>query len=131
VLDQVFGVENFQSEIIWSYKRWSNSKKGLLNNHQTIFFYSKTKEFKFNQKYDDYSASTNIDQIVQLRERDTRNKAVYKKNDDGTPVLCATKKGVPMGDVWDIPYLNPKAKERVSYPTQKPILLLERIIEQH
>ena len=33
-----------------------------------------------------------------------------------------------MGDVWDIPYLNPKAKERVGYPTQKPILLLERII---
>jgi site-specific DNA-methyltransferase (adenine-specific) len=25
--------------------------------------------------------------------------------------------------------LNPKAKERVGYPTQKPILLLERIIE--
>ena len=30
---------------------------------------------------------------------------------------------------WDIPYLNPKAKERVGYPTQKPIILLERIIE--
>ncbi len=33
-----------------------------------------------------------------------------------------------MSDVWQIPYLNPKAKERVGYPTQKPILLLERII---
>lgn len=29
-LDKVFGGENFQSEIIWSYRRWSNSKKGLL-----------------------------------------------------------------------------------------------------
>jgi hypothetical protein len=28
----------------------------------------------------------------------------------------------------DIPLLNPKAKERAGYPTQKPILLLERII---
>jgi site-specific DNA-methyltransferase (adenine-specific) len=35
---------------------------------------------------------------------------------------------VPLSDVWDIPYLNPKAKERVGYPTQKPLLLLERII---
>ena len=35
---------------------------------------------------------------------------------------------MPLGDVWDIPYLNPKARERVGYPTQKPILLLERII---
>ncbi|MGB0453192.1 MAG: DNA-methyltransferase, partial [Bacteriovoracaceae bacterium] len=36
---------------------------------------------------------------------------------------------VPLSDVWEIPYLNPKAKERVGYPTQKPILLLEKIIE--
>jgi len=127
-LDSVFGNNNFQSEIIWAYRRWSNAKKGLLNNHQTIFFYSKSKNFKFNDTYDEYSPATNIDQIVQIRERDSRNKAVYKKNDDGTPLLCEEKKGVPMGDVWDIPYLNPKARERVGYPTQKPILLLERII---
>lgn len=38
------------------------------------------------------------------------------------------KNGVPLNDVWEIPYLNPKAKERVGYPTQKPLLLLERII---
>ena len=37
-LDEIFGVTNFQSEIVWSYKRWSNSKKGLLNNHQINFF---------------------------------------------------------------------------------------------
>lgn len=34
-----------------------------------------------------------------------------------------------MSDVWEIPFLNPKAKERVGYPTQKPIELLDRIIE--
>lgn len=39
------------------------------------------------------------------------------------------KKGVPLSDVWEIPFLNPKAKERVGYPTQKPIELLERIIK--
>ena len=38
------------------------------------------------------------------------------------------KKGVPLSDVWDIPFLNPKAKERTGYPTQKPILLLEQIV---
>ena len=39
ILDQVFGSENFQSEIIWTYKRWSNSSKSLLPAHQTIYFY--------------------------------------------------------------------------------------------
>ncbi|ETI88104.1 MAG: Adenine-specific DNA methylase [Clostridium butyricum DORA_1] len=128
-LDNVFGVDNFQSEIIWTYKRWSNSKKGLLNNHQNIYFYSKTKDFKFNTIYMDYSETTNIDQILQDRVRNEHGKSEYKKDANGDVVLGKAKKGVPMSDIWEIPYLNPKAAERVGYPTQKPILLLERIID--
>ena len=33
-----------------------------------------------------------------------------------------------MRDVWEISYLNANAKERVGYPTQKPLALLDRII---
>lgn len=127
ILDEVFGTENFQSEIIWSYKRWSNSKKGLLNSHQTILFYTKTSNYKFNTFYTDYSSTTNIDQIFQKRVRNEHGKTVYSQNEGGVEILT-DKKGVPLGDVWEIPYLNPKAKERVGYPTQKPILLLEKII---
>lgn len=37
--------------------------------------------------------------------------------------------GVPMGDIWDdIPPINSQAQERLGYPTQKPLTLLERII---
>jgi site-specific DNA-methyltransferase (adenine-specific) len=129
ILDRVFGSENFQSEIIWSYKRWSNSKKGLLSAHQNIYFYSKTKDFKFNKIYTAYSETTNIDQILQKRTRDKDNKSIYDRDENGNIKHADKKKGVPLNDVWDIPYLNPKAKERVGYPTQKPLLLLERIIE--
>lgn len=128
-LDKVFGECSFQSEIVWSYKRWSNSKKGLLNNHQIIFFYSKTADFKFNTMYTDYSETTNVDQILQDRVRDENGKSKYKTDDNGVVVMGQAKKGVPLSDVWEIPYLNPKAKERVGYPTQKPIILLEQIIK--
>ncbi len=128
-LDEVFGMNNFQSEIIWNYKRWSNSKKGLLNSHQVIYFYSKSSKFKFNQLYTDYSPTTNIDQILQERQRDKNGKSVYKKDEKGNMVFAKEKKGVPLSDVWDIPYLNPKAKERVGYPTQKPVSLLQQIIK--
>ena len=128
-LDEVFGVENFQSEIIWSYKRWSNARKGLLNAHQVIFFYSKTKKFKFNRIYTDYSPTTNLDQIFQKRVRDENGKTKYKTSEDGDIELLEEKKGVPLSDVWEIPYLNPKANERVGYPTQKPLLLIERVIK--
>lgn len=128
-LDEVFGMDKFQSEIIWAYKRWSNSKMGLLNNHQTIYFYSKTNKFKFNKIYTDYSATTNIDQILQDRVRNKNAKSAYKLDKDGKPIIGKEKKGVPLSDVWNIPFLNPKAKERTGYPTQKPILLLEQILK--
>lgn len=129
VLDDIFKQDNFQSEIIWYYKRWSNSRKGLLPSHQSIFFYSKSEEFTFNRIYQDYSESTNIDQILQLRKRDLHGKSVYATDQDGNIIPSGPKKGVPLGDVWEIPYLNPKAKERTGYPTQKPLLLLEQILK--
>jgi site-specific DNA-methyltransferase (adenine-specific) len=128
LLDDIFGQGQLRSEIIWFYKRWSNAKKGLLPSHQTIYFYTKSDHFKFNRIYNAYSESTNIDQILQKRTRDEHGKAVYARDQEGGIILDDEKRGVPLSDVWEIPYLNPKAKERVGYPTQKPILLLERII---
>ncbi|MDO8585459.1 MAG: site-specific DNA-methyltransferase [Armatimonadota bacterium] len=129
LLDDVFGADMFQSEIIWYYRRWSNSRKGLLPSHQTIYWFSKTRHFKYNPQFTEYSPSTNVDQILQKRCRDQHNKAVYATDGHGSVIVSAEKKGVPLGDVWDIPFLNPKANERVGYPTQKPILLLDRIIQ--
>ena len=129
LMDEIFGDRNFINEIIWTYRRWSNSKKGLLNAHQTILYYSKTDAYKFNTIYTEYSPTTNIDQILQDRVRNEHGKTVYKKDEKRNTILSHEKKGVPLSDVWDIPYLNPKAKERVGYPTQKPIELLERIIK--
>ncbi len=128
VLDEIFRLDNFQSEIIWTFRRWSNSKKGLMPSHQTILFYSRSEAFKFNTVTTSYSESTNIDQILQKRVRDERGKAIYARDHAGEPVTNGAKRGVPLGDVWEIPYLNPKARERVGYPTQKPVLLMERII---
>jgi site-specific DNA-methyltransferase (adenine-specific) len=40
------------------------------------------------------------------------------------------QRGISLGDVWtDIPPLNSQAQERLGYPTQKPLALLERIIK--
>ncbi|MBL8798478.1 MAG: site-specific DNA-methyltransferase, partial [Planctomycetia bacterium] len=128
LLDEVFGSKNFRSEIIWHYRRWSNSHRGLLPAHQTILYYTKSDDYTFNELLTDYSPATNVDQILQRRSRDAFNKSVYDRDDDGRVVPNGNKRGVPLSDVWDIPFLNPKAKERTGYPTQKPLLLLERII---
>ena len=127
-LDRVFGAEYFRSEIIWTYRRWSNGQRALLPAHQTLYLYGKSARFVFNPIYCDYSPATNVDQILQRRARDASGKATYARDAGGAVIHGDEKKGVPLGDVWDIPYLNPKARERVGYPTQKPVLLLERVI---
>ncbi len=62
---------------------------------------------------------------------------VYDKNNPKVKEMIASGKyqvhyadmeGKPISDVWDIPFINPQAKERTGYPTQKPEKLLERII---
>lgn len=57
----------------------------------------------------------------------------FPKKDDGTPRLkyyLDQNKGVPISDFWDdIDLINSMGNESLGYPTQKPISLLERIIE--
>jgi site-specific DNA-methyltransferase (adenine-specific) len=128
LLDEVFGAEHFRAEIIWHYRRWSHAGRGLLPAHQTILYYTKSEEYVFNGLWTEYSPATNVEQTLQRRVRDGSNKSVYERDADGNVIPNGAKRGVPLGDVWDIPFLNPKAKERTGYPTQKPLMLLERII---
>lgn len=129
LLDSVFGPANFRNEIIWSYRRWTNSTDFLQRSHQSIYFYAKSKVTKINQLTEPYSPTTNLDQIWQKRTRSEDGKSITKKDSKGDyEPLNIAKSGVPLRDVWDIPYLNPTAKERVGYPTQKPVELLERIV---
>ena len=129
LLDRMFGQDNFRSEVIWHYRRWSNSQRSLLPAHQTLYLYSKSAEYVFNPEYVEYSPSTNVDQILQRRKRNAHGKSTYDRDESGKTITGDSKRGVPLSDVWDIPYLNPKAKERTGYPTQKPVLLLERIVK--
>jgi site-specific DNA-methyltransferase (adenine-specific) len=50
----------------------------------------------------------------------------------GTPTLIQyadEMPGVPLQNIWtDIPPVNPQAAERLGYPTQKPVALMERIV---
>lgn len=68
--------------------------------------------------------------IERMREYEAQGKLRYTRT--GTPTLLQyadDMKGVPLQNIWtDIPPVNPQAKERLGYPTQKPIALLKRIV---
>ena len=69
--------------------------------------------------------------LTTMQEYHKSGKLYYTRN--GTARLkqfLDDMPGAPVQDVWiDIPPINSQAKERVGYPTQKPVALLNRIIE--
>jgi site-specific DNA-methyltransferase (adenine-specific) len=67
-----------------------------------------------------------------LQALDEAGRIYWPGKDGGTPRLkwfVSDLDGARLGDVWtDIPPISAQAKERLGYPTQKPLALLERII---
>ena len=48
ILDDIFGEKNFLNEIIWTYNRWTTKSKTFQKIHDNIFWYSKSRNYKFN-----------------------------------------------------------------------------------
>lgn len=141
LLDGVFGRDNFQNEIVWGYRKWTNAATNFQSNHDTIFYYAKSKGSHTFNKLFDYDAPQ---KVIYRRGWDTcvveggirqlivydRNKAQSKITDGNYDriVYREEQTKVALPDHWNIPILNSQAKERTGYPTQKPVALAERII---
>lgn len=121
IMDEVFGPNNFVNEIIWAYRTASGGKKEFNKQHDNILMYQKTSDRIFNeQKEKSYTkAKGRKAGIVNYGAANTE----FFEDDDGVYRWSS------MRDVWDIPYINSQALERLGYPTQKPEALISRIIE--
>ncbi len=132
LMDEVFGTECFQREIIWDTQVLSGYKTMVDNwirGHDTILFYTKkAKGFMFNKQKMPHRKEY-LDRFDKIDENgrkyfDGRGKNRYLDE--------AIANGKPVGDVWyDIMSFQqiPTAKERVEFSTQKPEALLRRIIQ--
>jgi site-specific DNA-methyltransferase (adenine-specific) len=154
LLDTIFGPENFKNEIVW--KRMTPSgfkgKTSIGRGHDVILNYSKSADFLFVPQFVSYSEQYLAERFNKIDDHGRR----FKDEKIGTATSQATIdrlkaegkiyytstgklrikhyfdeiKGVPLDDVWsDIPPINSQAAERLGYPTQKPEVLLERIIQ--
>jgi site-specific DNA-methyltransferase (adenine-specific) len=176
VLDAIFGVRNFRSEIIWKRTSAHNDAKrnfGFITD--SIFYYSKSDKFTFNQQFGEYKAEylesfyRHVDSngrryrlsdlrspsprpnltydykgykphpngwavsLEKMKRLDAEGRLEIPKSKDGRISLrryLDEQKGMTIGNLWDdIQPISAQAKERLGYPTQKPEILLERIIK--
>ena len=121
LMDAVFGVGNFRNEIVWSYRRWPSKQQNFQRMHDVILRYAMSQKVTFHVGYEPPSASY-------LKR--FKGKTQVLDPESGTRKLVVDKptQGMPFRDVWDISILAGSSKERLGYPTQKPLALLERII---
>jgi len=110
MLDQVFGRESFQNEIIWAYDYGARAKKRWPAKHDTLLWYTRDPErYTFNLE-----ASDRIPYMA--------------------PELVGAEKaarGKTPTDVWWHTIVSPTGKEKTGYATQKPLGILERIVRVH
>jgi site-specific DNA-methyltransferase (adenine-specific) len=70
--------------------------------------------------------------LKRMEQLDAEGRLRFPKDPDGRIEMkryLDERKGMPAGNVWDdIDPVNSQAAERLGYPTQKPLPLLERII---
>ena len=123
-----FGKQHFQNEIIWCYERGSRRKSQYGRKHDVILFYSKTKNYVFDsdavrveRRKTHMKVETDLEGRTWQVKKDAKSGKVYRYSTD-VGVLCP--------DWWiGIQQLNRNEKERLGYPTQKPLALLDRIIK--
>lgn len=110
LLDQVFGRRSFMNEIIWAYDYGGRAKKRWSAKHDTLFWYA-------------------IDPRAYTFNFDAMDRIPYM-----APGLVGPEKaarGKTPTDVWWHTIVPTNGKERTGYPTQKPLGILNRILQVH
>ncbi|MBA7711991.1 hypothetical protein ES703_120959 [subsurface metagenome] len=147
MMDEVFGYENYQNEIVWCYREAINSKKRWNRKHDVILFYSKTNNFVFNYKEVlETHLETTIKKFKHIDEkgkkyrlmgRGLKDSPITSQSDvpiewEKTHPELVYRHYLPEGklpvDYWLIDIINQAATERLAFDTQKPEALLKRVI---
>jgi DNA modification methylase len=138
-LDKIFGSpKNFINEIIWHYTcGGGKSLKSFKKRHDTILWYAKNKNNYYfcdndiRLPYTPHKQNSSGKNYGGTMGRDENDREYVEKWGTGKKKKYRyyLDEGKMPEDVWtDIQSIQSAAKERLGYPTQKPIKLLQRII---
>jgi site-specific DNA-methyltransferase (adenine-specific) len=109
VMDAVFGASGFRNEVAWCYTGPTAPRHWFPRKHDTVLFYA-----------------------MRTRQPFFRDAVRVPSKWNGlggfsAPDVERVNRGKVPEDWWPMTF-GPNTKERIGYPTQKPLALLERII---
>ncbi len=127
VMDTIFGKENFRNEVVWRYKKYQKAQmRYFTRNSDRLLFYvaSSAADGCFSPVFEKLKKPKRF--LKRVWDKETKRIVNAKDSDGNVQYMTVHKEKVD--EVWEIPYIMPASKERVGYPTQKPLKLLRRIV---
>jgi DNA modification methylase len=148
-MDKIFGYRNLVNEITWHYKSFhGNVKRYFARKHDTLLLYRKGETWTFNRQFSAGNEGTidferwndylvNGYQILgsNMPMQDSRFVRFFNRwvrehgREPGPDDVVYEVLGQSLDSVWDIKPVDPKDRNRIGYPTQKPDELLETVIK--
>lgn len=124
VADEVFGVDSFRNEVIWYYtNKLGTGGNTFDKHHDNLYVYVKGDRWTHNPLYRPVK-----EQKLQPVTKKVEGQRIWLRDEEGKRIYEMGRPETKIGDVWEVPYINPMASERLGYDTQKPEKLLEHII---
>ena len=124
LMDATLGRSSYRNEIVWRYKKYQKAEmRYFTRNSDRLFFYA-MRDAQFHPVLEKLKKPKRF--LRRVWDKETK-RIVNAKDSEGR-VQYMTVEEEKIDDVWSIPYLMPAAKERLGYPTQKPLKLLEYVI---
>ena len=123
LMDCIFGEKNFRNELVWSYPASpSTTVRDFPRKHDIIIRYAKSNNFIFNRK--EISIPYSESSMERIKYPANASTVLAGKE------IKLRKEGKIPTSVWqDIQQSYRYKKEHTGYPTQKPLVLLGRIIK--
>ena len=122
MMDATFGARQFRNEIVWCYRGGGVPKLDFARKHDILLRYSKTVQRTFNVDDVRTAYSDESSERLKYKAKAFRDNKIYD-NYEKNP------KGKHPEDWWSLQPIMPSSGERLGYPTQKPLALLDRIIK--
>ncbi len=133
IMDEIFGGENFRNEIIWNKGfRGTESKNIYQHAHDVILWYSKSKNYVWNDVWQPYR-DTDMNRYNKIDEEGNKYAQIKRRKTDGTIYYGKTypkTEGKRIDDVINhVAIMASTSGERTGFETQKPEDLLEIFIK--
>lgn len=127
LMDEIFGEQNFRTEIVWYYRKYQmRAMRVFANNSERILWYVKSSQS--NYQYNPLTVPLDRPKYLKRKKWDKDLARIVNVRDEEGNLIYDGYTDEKVDDVWDLPFMGATSPERTGYPTQKPETIIDQAI---